>query len=311
MVPSDRHALLQTLAWYEAMGVTDAVSDVPTDWLMTDADLVPVRALLGPSGGSASSARNRAPDRAAPARPAAQRSSGPDTAPSARTPGPLRQPAGAAGARPAGSDDLTDEAGSIAEAERLAAAADTLDALTAALHGFDGCPLKKTAKSLCVMRGAAQARLMLIGEGPGREEDQAGQPFVGRAGQLLDKMLAAIGHSDATAHIANVVYWRPPGNRTPTDFEMMVCRPFLERQVALVDPDIVVLLGGAAAKSIFDTPTGIMRTRGSWREITLGGRTRACVATLHPAYLLRTPAAKRLAWEDLLSVQARLDRRDA
>ncbi|MEO1694966.1 MAG: uracil-DNA glycosylase [Pseudomonadota bacterium] len=303
MVPTDRHALLQTLAWYEAMGVTDTVSDVPTDWLATDADLMPVRALLGPSRGAASSPRNRAPDRAAPARPAPQRPSAPDAAPSARAPA-------VAVARPIGTDDLTDEAGSIAEAERLAAAADTLDALDAALRGFDGCPLKKTAKSLCVMRGAAQARLMLIGEGPGREEDQAGQPFVGRAGQLLDKMLAAIGHSDATAHIGNVVYWRPPGNRTPTDFEMMVCRPFLERQVALVDPDVVVLLGGAAAKSIFDTQTGIMRTRGTWREIMLGGRTRACVATLHPAYLLRTPAAKRLAWEDLLSVQARLDQPD-
>ena len=147
---------------------------------------------------------------------------------------------------------------------------------------------------------------MCIGEAAGRDEDLQGKPFVGRAGQLLDKMLAAIGLSEQNVHITNIVYWRPPGNRTPTAQEAQVCRPFLERQVELVAPDIVLLLGGAAAKHIFDVPEGIMRVRGKFRDVTIGARAVRAVATLHPAYLLRTPAAKRLAWRDLLTVKAAL-----
>jgi uracil-DNA glycosylase family 4 len=182
----------------------------------------------------------------------------------------------------------------------------TLADLEATLAGFDGCSLKATAKSLCFYRGAAQARLMLIGEAPGRDEDQQGKPFVGRAGQLLDKMLASIALTEENVHITNIVYWRPPGNRTPTPQEAQVCRPFLERQVELVAPDVVVLLGGAAAKHIFDVPEGIMRVRGKFRDVSIGTRTVRALATLHPAYLLRTPAAKRLAWRDLLTVKAAL-----
>jgi DNA polymerase len=147
---------------------------------------------------------------------------------------------------------------------------------------------------------------MLIGEAPGRDEDLAGKPFVGRAGQLLDKMLAAVGLDESRVHIANIVYWRPPGNRTPTPQEAQVCRPFLERQVELVGPDVVLLLGGAAAKEVLGVADGIMRVRGRWREATLGSRTLRAIATLHPAYLLRTPSAKRLAWRDLLAVKAAL-----
>ncbi len=191
-------------------------------------------------------------------------------------------------------------------ARAAAGKAGTLDELQALLAGFDGCGLKATAKNLCFYRGAAQARLMLIGEAPGRDEDLAGKPFVGRAGQLLDKMLAAIGLTEADVHITNIVYWRPPGNRTPTPQEAQVCRPFLERQVELVAPDLVLLLGGAAAKEVLGVTDGIMRVRGKWREMTLGERTVRAIATLHPAYLLRTPAAKRLAWRDLLAVKAAL-----
>jgi uracil-DNA glycosylase family 4 len=189
-------------------------------------------------------------------------------------------------------------------ARAAARQANSLEALRATLAGFDGCALKATAKSLCFYRGAAQSRLMLIGEAPGRDEDLQGKPFVGKAGQLLDKMLAAIGLSEADAHITNIVYWRPPGNRTPTPQEAQVCRPFLERQVELVAPDFVLLLGGAAAKHILDVTDGIMRIRGKWRDVTLGERKVRALATLHPAYLLRTPAAKRLAWRDLLAVRA-------
>jgi DNA polymerase len=149
---------------------------------------------------------------------------------------------------------------------------------------------------------------MLIGEAPGRDEDLAGQPFVGRAGQLLDKMLAAIGLNDQHAHITNIVYWRPPGNRTPTPQEAQVCRPFLERQIELAEPELLVLLGGAAAKHVLDVAEGIMRIRGKFRDLDIGGRRMRAIATLHPAYLLRTPVAKRLAWRDFLAVKAALGR---
>jgi DNA polymerase len=148
---------------------------------------------------------------------------------------------------------------------------------------------------------------MLIGEAPGRDEDLAGKPFVGRAGQLLDKMLAAIGLQEEDVHITNIVYWRPPGNRTPTPQEAQVCRPFLERQIELVAPKVIVLLGGAAAKQLLDVTEGIMRIRGKQRTLVIGTHNIQAMATLHPAYLLRTPAAKRLAWRDLLAIKALLE----
>ena len=130
---------------------------------------------------------------------------------------------------------------------------------------------------------------------------------VGKAGQLLDRMLAAIGLDETTVHITNVVYWRPPGNRTPTPQETLICQPFLERQIELVAPDVLVCVGGAAAKVVLDTAEGIMRLRGKWSEVAAGARSIRAMATLHPAYLLRTPAAKRMAWRDLMLVKAALD----
>ncbi len=191
-------------------------------------------------------------------------------------------------------------------ARQAASKAQSLAELGQALAKFEGCGLKATAKNLCFYRGIPQTKLMLIGEAPGREEDLEGKPFVGRAGQLLDRMLAAIGHGEESVHITNIVYWRPPGNRTPSPQEAEACRPFLERQVELVAPDVVVLLGGAAAKQVLGLAEGIMRLRGRWQEVNFGSHSCRAIATLHPAYLLRTPAAKRLAWRDLLAIKAAL-----
>jgi DNA polymerase len=187
-----------------------------------------------------------------------------------------------------------------------ASSANTLAELEALVAKFEGCPLKRTAKSLCFARGRAGARLMLIGEAPGRDEDLQGKPFVGRAGQLLDRMLQAIGLSENDVYITNTVYWRPPGNRTPTPEEVEACAPFLARQIELNAPDVLVLLGNAAAKSLLGVSEGIMRLRGKWFSYTSGGRNIATLATLHPAYLLRNPEDKRLAWRDLLALKERL-----
>jgi uracil-DNA glycosylase family 4 len=186
-------------------------------------------------------------------------------------------------------------------------AATTLAELEALLAQFEGCALKRTAKSLCFARGSASARIMLIGEAPGRDEDIRGKPFVGRAGRLLDRMLEAIGLAEEHVYITNTIYWRPPGNRTPTPQEIEACAPFLARQIELLSPDVMVLLGGAAAKSILGVTEGIMRLRGKWKLYRSGDRDIPTLATLHPAYLLRTPEAKRYAWRDLLTLKARLE----
>ncbi len=189
------------------------------------------------------------------------------------------------------------------EAARQAA---TLDALEAALRSFDGCGLKATAKNLCFYRGSPQARLMIIGEAPGSDEDRAGKPFVGASGKLLDKMLAAIGLAEADVHITNSVYWRPPGNRPPTPQEIVICRPFLDRQIELVAPEVIMTLGGPAVKALIDVADGILKVRGKWRELAVGGNTVRVMPTLHPAYLLRASAAKRQVWRDLLAIKAAL-----
>jgi DNA polymerase len=182
----------------------------------------------------------------------------------------------------------------------------TLAELEALVAGFEGCALKRTAKSLCFARGREDARIMLIGEAPGRDEDLQGKPFVGRAGQLLDRMLAAIGLAEEHVYITNTVYWRPPGNRTPTPEEVEACAPFLARQIELLSPDVLVLLGGAAVRNILGVAEGIMRLRGKWLSYACAGRDIATLPTLHPAYLLRTPEDKRLAWRDLLMVKEAL-----
>lgn len=210
-----------------------------------------------------------------------------------------RQPASAPGAAATPSDP-------VMAARDRARQARTLDDLRHILEGFDGCPLKLTAKSLCFSDGNPEARVMFVGEAPGAEEDIQGKPFVGRAGKLLDRMLAAIGLDRSSAYIANVVYWRPPGNRTPTPQETQICRPFVERQIELADPDILVLLGGASAKELLNRSEGILKMRGKWVDFDTGRRTIKAIATLHPAYLLRQPGQKRLAWRDFLAVKKAL-----
>ncbi|MFC0632976.1 uracil-DNA glycosylase [Brevundimonas balnearis] len=200
-----------------------------------------------------------------------------------------------------------------AEARRLAAACDDLEALKAAIAGFEGCPLKLMgARQAVFARGRPDAPLLLIGEGPGAEEDAQGLPFVGRAGRLLDLMLEAAGLKDQVL-ITNTVFWRPPGNRTPSPDEQRVCAPFVERTFALVRPRAVLLLGAAAARSVLKTDDGVMKLRGRWRDWRLpeggpDGMIEAPVmTTLHPAFLLRQPQAKAAAWADVLEVAAKLD----
>ncbi|PZQ64060.1 MAG: uracil-DNA glycosylase [Phenylobacterium zucineum] len=204
-----------------------------------------------------------------------------------------------------------DIAGGLAEARRLAAAANDLEQLTAAIAGFDGCPLKfeGAASKAVVSRGDAKAPLMVIGEGPGADEDAQGAPFVGRAGKLLDKMLAAAG-LEGRVLITNTVFWRPPGNRTPTPAEQAVCAPFLERMIALVEPKMLLLVGGASAKAMLKREEGILSLRGRWLEWRSedGSLELPAMPTLHPAFLLRQPGAKKKAWTDLLTLTERLDR---
>lgn len=228
-----------------------------------------------------------------------------------RTGAPARSPLAKQSSRQAPADHNlapANTAEAVIQAQKLSAEARTPEALRTALAGFEGCSLKKMAKNLCFADGNPQSRLMLIGEAPGRDEDLAGVPFVGRAGQLLDKMLAAIDLSrKEDLWITNTVFWRPPGNRNPTLAESEICRPFLERQIELIKPKIIVALGGAAAKNLLHTQSGIMRLRGKWHEIEIGGHKAQLMPTLHPAYLLRTPAAKKLAWQDLLMIREKLD----
>lgn len=193
------------------------------------------------------------------------------------------------------------------QARQIAESAETMEQLRDALDRFEGCNLRHTATRLVFADGNPEARVMIVGEAPGRDEDVQGLPFVGRAGQLLDRMLAAVGLSRETVYIANVVPWRPPGNRTPTPQETAACRPFIERQIALCDPDILLCLGNAASRELLSSHEGILRARGRWREFDTGRRKIRAMATLHPAYLLRQPLHKRLAWRDMLALKHALD----
>ncbi len=205
-----------------------------------------------------------------------------------------------------------DVSAAVVEARALAAAAGDLAALEAAIAAFDGCPLKhQGAKRAVFSRGAPDAPVVIIGEGPGAEEDAQGAPFVGRAGKLLDRMLEAAGLQDRV-FITNTVFWRPPGNRTPTPAEQAVCAPFLDRALQLIRPKLLLLVGGASAKSILRREEGILSLRGRWFEWRSQDEQLELPAlpTLHPAFLLRQPAAKKKAWSDLLTLTERLDRPD-
>jgi uracil-DNA glycosylase len=197
----------------------------------------------------------------------------------------------------------------LASARAMATAAGDLEALKAVLGRFDGCGLKATATNLVFADGNPASRVMLVGEAPGAEEDRQGKPFVGVSGQLLDRMLACIGLDRTKAYITNVLFWRPPGNRTPTPAEIAACLPFVERHIALVRPTHLLLLGGMSAKTLLNTGEGILRLRGKWTKLQLPGLDQPIptLPTLHPAFLLRQPAQKRQAWRDLVAFRAALD----
>jgi len=271
--PPSRAAIEALLRFYAEAGVDAALSEAPVD-------------RFAESAAQAEAAARRRGARPAPAEPIA----GP------RTPPP----------RPAPELAIPSEAAVMAAREAAASAA-TLDELRETLAGFRGCNLRFTATNLVFADGNPAARVMFVGEAPGFEEDLQGLPFVGRSGQLLDRMLAAIGLDRSSAYIANVIPWRPPGNRTPTPQETEICRPFIERQITLADPDILVLLGGAAAKQILQTSDSILKVRGKWRTYGSGRREIRALPMLHPAYLLRQPLQKRLAWRDLLALKQALE----
>ncbi len=283
--PNNRSDLADLLAFYASAGVDEALEDTPVNRF---AEAAPRPAERAPSP-AAPPRENKAAEQPT-ASPRLDASQVPD-APARSVPATATVP---------------DEA-QAALARQMAASASTLDALRQHMASFDGCNLKFTAKNLVFADGNPQASLMLVGEAPGRDEDIEGLPFVGRSGRLLDRMLAAIGLDRTSAYIANVIPWRPPGNRTPTPHETEICRPFIERQIELVNPKVLVNLGGPSAKTLLNTSEGILRLRGNWRvHTTASGIAIPAMPTLHPAYLLRTPAHKKLAWRDFLEVKAKL-----
>lgn len=216
-----------------------------------------------------------------------------------------RMPPVASSAVPRSAPTAPDDAAKAARA--LAKSAPDLATLEQLLNDFDGCTLKATASRLVFADGTPGTRVMIVGEAPGRDEDEIGRPFVGRAGQLLDKMLASIGLDRTNVYIANIVPWRPPGNRTPTPQEIAICLPFILRQIELAQPDILVTMGAPATQNLLGLRDGILRIRGRWFEFETGDRKIPTLATLHPAYLLRQPGQKALSWRDFRALKARLE----
>jgi len=269
--PKNRTLLSDILAFYQAAGVDEALTEEPQNRLQQQPEA---------AQRTADASAEKEPVKASPATsvaaPAAPRAAIPDESQAIR-------------------------------ARELARQAQNLEELKALLADFDGCNLKYTAKNLVFADGNPEADLMLVGEAPGRDEDLQGLPFVGRSGQLLDRMLAAIGRDRTTAYISNVIPWRPPGNRDPSPLETEICRPFIERHIELKRPKVLVTLGNPSTKLLLNTQTGIMRMRGTWAiHRTASGLEIPTMPTLHPAYLLRNPAHKKLAWRDFLEVKKKL-----
>jgi uracil-DNA glycosylase len=285
MVKAERAAALALLRWYIEMGADEAIGEEPVNRFAAPA--------IAPKSPAASSVN----DAASPTTPL--------PVPEAAQPAPA---GGAVAAAPPAA--FVQSAGEAAQSARaIAARIDNLAALEAAVANFEGCALKRTATNTVIADGNPAAPVMIIGEAPGADEDRIGRPFVGRAGQLLDRMLAAIGLNRSGVLITNVIYWRPPGNRTPTADEIAACLPFVLRHIALVRPKVLVLAGGTAARALLPPGPGITRLRGRWFDLAIPGLDRP-VPTLpmfHPSFLLRAPERKREAWRDLLALRARLD----
>lgn len=270
MTPDRADQALAALRWYVDMGVDEATGDTAPDWL--------------------------SPRPAAPSPAAADPAAAP-----AKVPPPV--PAPAAKARSAAPTTPA-----ALDAHRLAQAARDLDELRDALSAFDGCALKHTATNLVFGDGNPKAKVMLVGEAPGADEDRQGKPFVGVSGQLLDRMLAWIGLDRSTFYITNQVYWRPPGNRKPTDAEVAACQPFVIRHIELVSPEFLILVGGAATRTLLGRADGVMKLRGRWFEYGSAGLPRPIptMVIFHPAFLLRTPSFKRETWRDLILIKEKL-----
>lgn len=244
----------------------------------------------------------------APARPTGRPPSPPSQAGDRPGPGHFQEAPQQALWQPS-AGDLSSTEDTLVTARKQAREAKTVEELRAAVAGFEGCPLKQTAMNLCFADGNPEAKIMFIGEAPGAQEDRQGLPFVGASGKLLDQMLSFIGLDRTSVYITNLLFWRPPGNRTPTAGEIASCLPFVERHVELVNPSHIVLVGGISAKTLLDRREGILKLRGQWGHYRPAGLDRPvpALATLHPAYLLRQPAQKRLAWRDLLSLTEALE----
>lgn len=290
----DTAELAALLHFYAEGGVAELCEDIAIDRFQQSAEILKARARpqSPPKPAAAPGATGQKPlsNHQAPDMSLARKPAAPPVAPA-----------------PQASQLTIPGAAAFEDARALAASANTIPELRAALDGFTGCNLRHSAKTLVFADGNPEADVMFVGEAPGREEDLQGMPFVGRAGQLLDRMLAAIGLNRETAYITNIIPWRPPGNRTPAAHEIELCRPFVERHIALAEPKLLVMLGNVASKSLLDTDKGILSLRGTWMSRKIGEREIPAIPTLHPAYLLRNPAQKRLAWADFLSLRDRLD----
>jgi uracil-DNA glycosylase family 4 len=274
MTPDPAPTVAQLLAFYLEAGVDCALAEEPVNRL-ADPDIAPAPAPAPRPSELVLSQLVRSP-------------------PSAAVPAGRGEPAPAPEA-------------AIQSAREAARTAPTLEVLRELLENFDGCALKSTATRLVFADGNPQARIMFVGEAPGREEDIEGLPFVGRSGKLLDRMIAAIGLNRGNAYIANVIPWRPPGNRTPTPQETQICLPFIQRQIELVNPDVLVTLGNPSTQTLLSTREGIMKTRGRWFDYDTGTRVIRAMATFHPAYLLRSPSYKKMSWQDLRAIAKALE----
>src|SRR5436190_797378 len=281
MIVDRDKATRELMAFYSEAGVDAVIGEEPIDRLAEDR----APALQGPDGD---------PPRPAATVAARERATVPHTAP----------PSGRTRADPPQPPSAPDAA--VMAAREAARSAANLDELRAILDRFEGCALRATATQLVFADGNPNAHLMFVGEAPGRDEDIEGLPFVGRSGKLLDRMLAAIGLDRKSVYIANIVPWRPPGNRTPTPQETAICLPFTQRQIELVDPAVLVCLGNPSTQTLLATKEGITRTRGRWFRYQTSTRDIRAMPTFHPAFLLRNPISKRLAWRDFLAIKKTL-----
>lgn len=271
-------SLLEIALFYAEAGVDEAIGEQPVDRTQTPPPREPARQAPAAAAAPAVPAANPNPSR-----------------------GPLPN-------RPAASAPALLSASEVESAARRAAkACQTIPELEAAIRAFEGCGLKATATNTVIARGNPQAPLMIIGEAPGRDEDAQGLPFVGESGQLLDRMLKAIGRDEQNTYISNILFWRPPGNRDPSTEEILACKPFIERLIELAQPKVIACAGKHSAATLLGTTQGITRTRGRWHEYQREGIGIPAMPLLHPAYLLRQPGVKREAWHDMLELAAKLE----